>query len=75
MDQQTLESIDALRRSHPEIDTLVEDHRDLDRRVSELSERSYLTAEQDDELHRLKKQKLRIKDEIERLLHEDQLSA
>lgn len=75
MDHQTLESIEAVRKSHPEIDTLVEDHRSLDRRVAELSERPYLTPEQDVELHRLKKQKLRIKDEIERLIHDDQMSA
>ena len=49
------------------MDSLVQEHRTLDDKVSELSGRSYLTPEDDTELARLKKEKLRIKDQIAEL--------
>ena len=49
------------------MDSLVQEHRTLDDKVSELSWRTYLTPEDDTELARLKKEKLRIKDQIAEL--------
>jgi uncharacterized protein YdcH (DUF465 family) len=46
------------------VDSLIREHRTLDEKVTELSGRSYLTPEDDMELARLKKEKLRIKDKI-----------
>ncbi len=49
------------------MDSLVQEHRTLDEKVSELSGRPFLTPEDDTELARLKKEKLRIKDQIAEL--------
>ena len=53
--------------AHQEVismDVLVQEHRTLDERVMELSGRSFLTPEDHVELARLKKEKLRVKDQI-----------
>lgn len=49
------------------MDALVQEHRTLDEKVSELSGRSFLSPEDDMELARLKKEKLRLKDLISEL--------
>ena len=49
------------------VDSLVQEHRMLDDKVSELSDRSFLTSDDHMELARLKKEKLRIKDRIAQL--------
>lgn len=49
------------------VDTLVREHRMLDEKVSELSGQNFLSSEQNLELTRLKKEKLRIKDQIAHL--------
>ena len=46
------------------VDSLVREHRMLDEKVAELSERSFLSADDNLELARLKKEKLRVKDRI-----------
>lgn len=46
------------------MDSLVREHRTLDDKVTELAGRSFLTPEDDVELARLKKEKLRVKDQI-----------
>lgn len=46
------------------MESLVQQHRTLDEKVTELSGRSYLTPEDDAELARLKREKLHIKDQI-----------
>lgn len=46
------------------MDALVREHRMLDEKVTELSGRSFLTPEDNVELARLKKEKLRVKDQI-----------
>ena len=51
------------------MDALVQEHRTLDEQVTELSGRSFLTPEDHVELARLKKEKLRIKDQISELSH------
>ena len=49
------------------MDSLVQEHRTLDDMVSELTGRSFLTEEDNVELARLKKEKLRVKDQIAQL--------
>ena len=51
------------------IDSLVQAHRVLDEKVTELTEKGALTPEEDLELHRLKKEKLILKDRIEESKH------
>lgn len=69
MDQQLLGRIAAIRQSHPEVDSLMEAHKSLDTQVVALNERSHLTPEENVELARLKKEKLRIKDQLEGMVH------
>lgn len=70
MDQHVQEQLEALRKTDPEVDSLFRAHRDLDEQVALLSEKSFLTPEEDVELHRLKKEKLRLKDKLEAALHQ-----
>jgi uncharacterized protein len=65
MDQRVQDQLEALRKTDPEVDILIREHRTLDERVSELSSKSHLTPEEDVELHTLKKEKLRLKDKLE----------
>ena len=53
----------------PELETLVNEHRILDEQVTKLDSKSFLSAEEETELHRLKKEKLLLKDQIEALRH------
>ncbi len=53
------------------IDALIREHRTLDEKVSELSERSFLTEEDHMHLARLKKEKLRVKDRIAVMSNEE----
>ncbi|MBI3992916.1 MAG: YdcH family protein [Candidatus Lambdaproteobacteria bacterium] len=70
MDQRTLDLIDAARKAHPELESLVSSHHELDAQVSHLTERGHLTPEETLELSRLKKEKLKIRDQIEDILHQ-----
>ncbi|MBI4082099.1 MAG: YdcH family protein [Candidatus Lambdaproteobacteria bacterium] len=74
MDEQTLKMIDSVRATHPQIGLLLDQHRDLDRHVSELSARAHLTPEEEIELARLKKEKLHVRDLIETMLPHQQAS-
>ncbi len=67
MDQRELDELKAAGNNHPEIETLLREHRTLDDKVGELSERPFLSPDQHLELSRLKKEKLRIKDRIEEI--------
>ena len=49
------------------VDSLIREHRMLDEKVRELTDRSFLTPEDHTELARLKKEKLRVKDQIAEL--------
>lgn len=49
------------------VDSLTCEHRILDEKATELSKRPFLSPEDDMELARLKKEKLRIKDKISQL--------
>ena len=68
MEQSTLEQLEAIRGSNPEVDSLMKEHRSLDEQVEALNEKVYLTPEEDAEMHRLKKEKLRLKDRLESFL-------
>ena len=70
MDQRVQDQLEALRKTDPEVDTLVREHRALDEQVTSLSEKPFLTPEEDVELHRLKKEKLRLKDKLEAVIHQ-----
>ena len=52
---------------------LMEQHHEYDRLVSELESKSVLTAEDEVEEHRLKKFKLHLKDEMEKMVGETAL--
>ncbi|MDH4247192.1 MAG: YdcH family protein [Deltaproteobacteria bacterium] len=70
MDQQMLDQIKAIQQDFPEVEKLLGHHQELDIKVATLTEKTYLTPEEDLELHQLKKEKLRIKDELEYLIHQ-----
>lgn len=70
MDQRTLDMIDSASKLNPELQTLVSTHRNLDGKVDELSERVNLSADESVELKRLKIEKLRIRDQIEIIIHQ-----
>ncbi len=59
------EQTDPRNNSEKDIGSLMNQHRSLDEQVTNLATKSYLTPEEDLELHRLKKEKLRLKDKIE----------
>ena len=65
MDQRQLDELKAAGNTNPEIETLLREHRTLDEKVADLSERPFLSPDQRLELSRLKKEKLRVKDRIE----------
>ena len=68
MDQHMMSRIEAMRKTHPEVATLLDAHRTLDEKVVALAEHSHLTPDETLELARLKKEKLRIKDKLEQML-------
>ena len=57
-----------LMETSPEFKKLVEDHRALDTAACDLSEHSFLTNNEKAQLNKLKRQKLLIRDKIERCL-------
>jgi len=70
MDQRVQEQLEVLRKIDPEVDTMVREHRELDAKVTLLTEKAFLTPEEDVQLHRLKKEKLRLKDKLEAAIHQ-----
>ena len=52
-----------------ELRKYVEEHRDFERKLEELEEKSFLTTEEETEKKKLKKLKLRGKDQIETILN------
>ena len=52
----------------PEYKKLMEEHRTRERRLGELARKGWLTADEEQEEKRLKKEKLRLKDQMEKLL-------
>ncbi len=64
------QELETLRKNDPEVDSLLREHRTLDHQVSNLTSKSYLTPDEDMELRRLKKEKLRLKDRIETVIQQ-----
>jgi uncharacterized protein YdcH (DUF465 family) len=59
---------EQLAQTDPEYRTLVEEHRARERRLEELKAKGWLTTEEEQEEKKLKKEKLRLKDQMEALL-------
>jgi uncharacterized protein YdcH (DUF465 family) len=59
---------EELAQQDPEFQRLQEQHRDRDRRLRELADKGWLTDDEAQEEKRLKKEKLRLKDQMESLL-------
>ncbi|MCS7182423.1 MAG: DUF465 domain-containing protein [Thermoanaerobaculum sp.] len=57
-----------LAQEDPEFRQLLEAHQEKERRLQELSRKGFLTAEEEQEEKRLKKEKLQLKDKMEALL-------
>lgn len=57
-----------LAQEDPEFRQLLEAHQAKERRLEELSRKAFLTAEEEQEEKRLKKEKLQLKDKMEALL-------
>lgn len=57
-----------LAQEDPEFRQLLEAHQARERRLEELSRKAFLTAEEEQEEKRLKKEKLQLKDKMEALL-------
>jgi uncharacterized protein YdcH (DUF465 family) len=70
MDQRIQEQLEALSKTDPEVAILIREHRALDQQVMSLTGKSHLTPEEDVELHRLKKEKLLLKDRLEARIHQ-----
>ena len=70
MEQKAIEQLEAMRKDNPQVDLLLREHRTLDDQVGELANKSFLTTEEEVELHRLKKEKLKLKDKIEDILQQ-----
>ncbi|MBF0559164.1 MAG: DUF465 domain-containing protein [Nitrospirae bacterium] len=62
------EIIETLKRDNEEFRKLYQEHRELDSMLSEFNKKHYLTAEEEVEVHRLKKEKLSKKDKIAELV-------
>jgi uncharacterized protein YdcH (DUF465 family) len=69
MDEKTLELIESARKNNPQLEQLLRTHQELNRQVDELNERIHLSAQEEIELSRLKKEKLRVRDRIEQIVH------
>lgn len=64
------EVIQTLKRENEEFRRLYQEHRDLDSRLLEFNKKAYLTAEEEAEMHRIKKEKLYKKDKIADIIRE-----
>jgi uncharacterized protein YdcH (DUF465 family) len=74
MEQIAVEEIKAhLMQTNEKFRQLVEKHHEYDRQVEALEAKQALTAAEEVEEHRLKKLKLRLKDEMEQLVSEHKL--
>lgn len=62
------EIIETLKRDNEEFRKLYQEHRELDGMLSEFNKKHYLTAEEELEMQRMKKEKLSKKDRIAELV-------
>jgi uncharacterized protein len=69
MDRNTQEEIKAhLMQTNDHFRQIMEKHHEYDQLINAFDEKSMLTAEEEIEEHRLKKVKLRLKDEMEQII-------
>lgn len=68
MESTDLELIDALREKDPQLATLWDEHRHLERRLEKLEHKPFLSPEEQKERNHLKKMKLAGRDQIENIL-------
>ncbi|MBI1353611.1 MAG: DUF465 domain-containing protein [Acidobacteria bacterium] len=66
----TEEARAQLMQQNEEFRNLAAQHSDYDRRIEELGSRRFLSPEEQEEEHRLKKMKLHLKDQMEHLVDE-----
>jgi len=64
----TQELREQLAQQNPEFRRLLEEHQARDKRLKELSQKGWLTSEEEQEEKRLKKEKLQLKDKMESML-------
>jgi uncharacterized protein len=75
MDNRTLENVKAhLMATSGEFRRLAEQHTEYDKRIQELSSRPYLTKEEEMEEIKLKKLKLRLKDQMFDIMEHHQMT-
>jgi uncharacterized protein len=75
MDNKTLENVKAhLMATSDEFRRLAEQHTEYDKRIHELSSRPYLTKEEEMEEVKLKKLKLRLKDQMFDIMEHHQMT-
>jgi len=58
----------------PEFGRLVEEHKSREQRLTELAGKGWLTTDEEQEVKRLKKEKLQLKDQMEARLRSHQAS-
>lgn len=75
MDPSVQKQLEALSKNDPALASLIQEHRTLDAKVTDLSAKPHLTPEEDVELHRLKKEKLLLKDRLEAAIQQQRQSA
>ena len=67
--EKTSEELKAhLMATNDEFRSLAEQHSQYHRQLEEIESKSHLTMEDEDEEHRLKKQKLRLKDQMNQII-------
>lgn len=62
------EFVKKFTEKYPDVKSLFEKHQELDKKVAELSEKKYLTPEEERKLKEMKKEKLYLKEEIYKLI-------
>lgn len=64
------EIIEALKKENEEFRKLYQEHRELDGLLAELNKKHHLTAEEEVEVNRMKKEKLKKKDKIAEMIRD-----
>lgn len=62
------EIVEVLKKENEEFRRLYYEHRELDNQLTELNKKTYLTADEEIEIQRIKKEKLYKKDRIAELI-------
>ncbi|MCK5235383.1 MAG: YdcH family protein [Deltaproteobacteria bacterium] len=60
--------VDELLKENKEFKELFDKHKELDWKVNKLEKHEFLSKEDDEKLHSYKKEKLQLKDELERMV-------